>query len=83
MNTAPNIQAAADYLKESPWLQEERVSTLIKRVLAGEINFNALEKELFAIAREYLMQMLAIFLEYLDCLILHSANGKGGKLLRK
>lgn len=68
MNTAPNIQAAGDYLKESPWLQERRVSTLIKSVLAGEINFNTLEKELFAIARDYLMQMLASFLESLHFL---------------
>jgi len=82
VNTAPNIQAAADYLKESPWLQEKRVSTLIKSVLAGEINFNALEKELFAIAREYLMQMLASFLEHLDCLILHSAEREGWEIVR-
>lgn len=82
MNTAPNIQAAADYLKESPWLQEKRVSTLIKSVLAGEINFNNLEKELFAIARDYLMQMLASFLEHLDCLILYSAEREGWEVVK-
>lgn len=82
MNTAPNIQAAADYLKESPWLQEKRVSTLIKSVLAGEINFNNLEKELFAIARDYLLQMLASFLEYLDYLLLYSAEREGWEVVR-
>ena len=81
MNTAPNIQAAGDYLKESPWLQERRVSTLIKSVLAGEINFNTLEKELFAIARDYLMQMLASFLEYLDRCIFYSAEREGWEVV--
>jgi hypothetical protein len=81
VNTAPNIQAAGDYLKESPWLQERRVSTLIKSVLAGEINFNTLEKELFAIARDYLMQMLASFLEYLDRCIFYSAEREGWEVV--
>ena len=76
-----SIQAAGDYLKESPWLQERRVSTLIKSVLAGEINFNTLEKELFAIARDYLMQMLASFLEYLDRCIFYSAEREGWEVV--
>jgi hypothetical protein len=81
MNTALQLQTAADYLKESPWLQEKRVSTLLKSVLAGETNFNSLEKELFTIAREYLIQMLAAFLEHLDRLILYSAEREGWEVV--
>ena len=77
MNTAPQIQTAQDYLKESPWLQDKKVSTLLTSVLAGRINFNTLEKELFTIARNYLMQMLRAVLEHLDQLILHSAQREG------
>lgn len=81
MNTAPQLQAAADHLKESPWLQEKRVSALLKSVLVGKTNFNSLEKELFTIAREYLIQMLAAFLEHLDRLILHSAKREGWEVV--
>ncbi|MBC7325867.1 MAG: hypothetical protein H5T99_11235 [Moorella sp. (in: Bacteria)] len=35
MNTAPQLQTASDHLKESPWLREKRVSTLLASVLAG------------------------------------------------
>lgn len=77
MNTAPQLQTTTDYLKESPWLQEKRVSTLLTSVLAGKINFNTLEKELFTIARDYLMQMLRAVLEQLDQLILYSAQREG------
>ncbi|MEW6274938.1 MAG: ISLre2 family transposase [Bacillota bacterium] len=81
MNTAPQIQTAADYLKESLWLKEKRVGTLIKSVLAGKINFNTLEKELFAIAREYLLTMLGAILEHLDQLILYSAEREGWEVV--
>lgn len=74
MNTAPQLQTAAEYFKESPWLREKKVSTLLKSVLAGKTNFNTLEKELFTIAREYLIQMLVAFLEHLDQFILYSAE---------
>ena len=77
MNTAPQLQTTTDYLKESPWLQEKRVSTLLTSVLAGRVNFNTLEKELFTIARDYLMQMLRAVLEHLDQLILYSAQREG------
>jgi len=79
MNTALQLHTAADHLKESPWLQEKRVSTLLKSVLVGKTNFNSLEKELFTIAREYLIQMLAAFLEHLDRLILYSAERDRGR----
>lgn len=81
MNTAPQFQTAVDHLEESPWLQEKRVSTLLKSVLAGETNFNTLEKELFTISREYLIHMLAAFLEYLDRLILYSSKREGWEVV--
>jgi hypothetical protein len=74
MNTAPQFFTAADYLQESPWLLENRVSTLIKSVLANKTNFDTLEKELFTIARDYLMHKLGAVLEHLDRLILYSAE---------
>ncbi len=37
MNTAPSLQTAGGHLKESPWLQEKKARTLIKSVLAGEM----------------------------------------------
>jgi len=81
MNTAPQIQTAQDYLKESSRLQEKRVSVLLKSVLAGKTNFNTLEKELFTIVREYLIQMLVAFLEHLDRLILYSAQREGWEVV--
>ncbi|MFA5385802.1 MAG: hypothetical protein WC364_14300 [Eubacteriales bacterium] len=74
MNTAPQLKTAAEYFKESPWLQEKRVSTLLKSVLAGKTNFNTLEKELFIVAREHLIQVLVASLEHLDRPILYSAE---------
>jgi len=81
MNTALQLQTATDHLKESPWLREKRVIALLKSVLAGKTNFNSLEKELFTIAREYLIQMLAAFLEHLDQIILYSAEREGWEVV--
>jgi hypothetical protein len=81
VNTLPQLQTAPDYLKESPWLRGKRVSTLLTSVLAGKVNFNTLEKELFTIARDYLMQMLKAVLEHIDQLILYSAQREGWKVV--
>jgi len=52
VNTARQIQTATDYLKESPWLWEKKVSILLTSVFAGKVNFNTLEKKLFTIVRD-------------------------------
>jgi len=57
------------------------VNTLLKSVLVGKTNFNTLEKELFTIAREYLIQMLAAFLEHLDQIIHYSAEWEGWEVV--
>ncbi|KNZ68304.1 hypothetical protein Tfer_3130 [Thermincola ferriacetica] len=76
MSTALKLNAS-EFLAESPVMDSPPVRALINSVLAGDINFNGLERELFKILRESFVKVLVAVLEKIDDMLMYSAKRSG------
>jgi len=76
MSTALKLEAS-EFLAESPVMDSPQVRALINSVLAGGVNFNGLEGELFKILREIFVKLLVAVLEKMDDMIMYSAQRNG------
>lgn len=76
MSTAPKIDTS-EFLAESPVMDSPQVRALINSVLAGGVNFNGLESELFKILREIFIKLLVAVLEKMDDILMYSAKRNG------
>lgn len=79
MSTALKVNAS-EFLAESPVMDSPPVRALINSVLAGDVNFNGLERELFKILRESFVKVLVAVLEKIDDMLMHSAKRNGWRV---